>query len=795
MKRTNLSGWVLIISVALALLFSTGVGAQTVTIGATDFPLGENAFPNDSECLDTTGCGSEDYNLVDFLDPLLRPVSPANALRGYRLDLVALDLDNTDEIRLSFPAPIVNQDGNDIYFGQAEFINALADLQGINDVQIRFPTSMVWHTIGSSQFAEDTSAGFIIVTYADPELKQDAYSLWFAKQDLSSFGFAPGASISEFYIRGVPNASGSGLDTALVGNLNAPSPTNQAPVADAGPDQTVLVGDTVTLDGSGSSDVDGNSLTFSWSFTSVPAGSGATLSDPTAVMPTFVSDVAGDYVAQLIVNDGFIDSAPDTVRITANPIPIPVDTFTVVVKDTRGVAIPGARVAVNHPGVASQITDADGQATFTLPAGGTYLYTIEAPGYVTQEVSSGNTVVDVTLDKIDATISGIVEDTNGGPLVGATVTAFQPDEIAMTYQAVSDAGGDYSINLPMGAPNSGYTVVAEREGYVSVKQTNRVAGIVDFTGSNGLQPKTTITSVTAAVVGTGVRLDITADPAFSAVTEADVTVTSVGTTGFLGPLSLAGDTISVTYSTVEDFTVAITADTSEDHYPDVGYFASSTFGYVADDPATASARMDVDAGGGTLNLTANGQTSTVVVPVGGVSKPATFVIKQIPKTVQTSYTEGSPTYVYEVTAVDSNTGTPLTTAEIIRIELTLPIDLNIVQPGDLEDGVYVIYQAADTATLETGDGMPVPASQIISTDYGGDGVVGSVRIRVDHLSAFGAGASAAAAPSGSSGGGGGGGCFITAAYGLTLEPSDAMRPARLAIAGAFTALPAVGLIP
>ena len=39
---------------------------------------------------------------------------------------------------------------------------------------------------------------------------------------------------------------------------------NTPPVADAGPDQTVQVTDTVQLDGSGSTDVDGDLLTFSW---------------------------------------------------------------------------------------------------------------------------------------------------------------------------------------------------------------------------------------------------------------------------------------------------------------------------------------------------------------------------------------------------------------------------------------------------------------------------------------------------------------------------------------------------
>ena len=91
---------------------------------------------------------------------------------------------------------------------------------------------------------------------------------------------------------------------------------NAPPVAQAGLDQTVQVGTIVRLDGGDSADVDGNRLTYRWELLSRPSGSVAALSDVTAIMPTLMIDVPGTYTLQLIVNDGRIDSEPDTVLIT-----------------------------------------------------------------------------------------------------------------------------------------------------------------------------------------------------------------------------------------------------------------------------------------------------------------------------------------------------------------------------------------------------------------------------------------------------------------------------------------------
>jgi hypothetical protein len=90
-----------------------------------------------------------------------------------------------------------------------------------------------------------------------------------------------------------------------------------APVANAGTAQNVLVGTTVALSGAVSSDANGDSLTYLWSFTSKPVGSTSILSNTSSVNPSFVPNIAGSYVLNLIVNDGRVSSAASTVTIAA----------------------------------------------------------------------------------------------------------------------------------------------------------------------------------------------------------------------------------------------------------------------------------------------------------------------------------------------------------------------------------------------------------------------------------------------------------------------------------------------
>lgn len=89
---------------------------------------------------------------------------------------------------------------------------------------------------------------------------------------------------------------------------------NRAPVANAGPDLTAAAGTQVTLDGSGSSDPDGNPLTFAWTQTAGPA---VTITNANAAIATFTPTVTGTYAFQLSVSDGSLSST-DSVTITVN---------------------------------------------------------------------------------------------------------------------------------------------------------------------------------------------------------------------------------------------------------------------------------------------------------------------------------------------------------------------------------------------------------------------------------------------------------------------------------------------
>lgn len=95
--------------------------------------------------------------------------------------------------------------------------------------------------------------------------------------------------------------------------------TNLPPLADAGADQpSAITGNLVTLDGSGSSDPENIPPSYLWSIQQQPMGGNATLSDDSAMSPSFTPNVDGEYIVRLVVNDDSQESLPDEVSVIAS---------------------------------------------------------------------------------------------------------------------------------------------------------------------------------------------------------------------------------------------------------------------------------------------------------------------------------------------------------------------------------------------------------------------------------------------------------------------------------------------
>ena len=179
------------------------------------------------------------------------------------------------------------------------------------------------------------------------------------------------------------------------------APSNTAPVAVAGADFTEPLSASGTqLDGSGSSDADGDTLSYSWSVMTQPAGASASFDNASAAQPRLQTLVPGVYQIELRVSDVRGGSSTDTVEADlTNDDPVldlaPTQSSIAVgiplALDATGSSDPNGQPlsytwTVNSKPAASQLVDAfDGPAPLVeLDVEGDFNFTLEiSDGYAT----------------------------------------------------------------------------------------------------------------------------------------------------------------------------------------------------------------------------------------------------------------------------------------------------------------------------------------------------------------------------------------------------------------------------
>jgi hypothetical protein len=387
----------------------------------------------------------------------------------------------------------------------------------------------------------------------------------------------------------------SAPDTVLISSINTP------PVANAGPDQEVTEGDTVQLDSSASSDADGDPLSFLWSFTSVPTGSSASLSDPFLPAPTFLADLDGLYVLQLIVNDGVLDSAPDTMTVTANAeANQPTLSLTLqsplvgVGRSISGAAILGDPAPAGGVSIAlsssSAATATVAPAILFIPQGAT-----QAP-FTVQGVAAGNaTISAVATGFPTATIN--VGVTSNLISIGAIPTVAPGQTLAFPVSLSSPATGNVTITFASNNPS-----------------------IATVTSSivipNGLQVPAANPTVTGVGIGT---TQITATATGFAPDSRPVTVTLT--------LSFSPTSLTLIESTTQNITLTLSAPA-----PSGGL----TFDLATADPTIATVPTQVSVPAGQLSAlvaitgVAPGSTTLTASTAGVTPATATITVNNAP---------------------------------------------------------------------------------------------------------------------------------------------------------------------
>jgi len=279
----------------------------------------------------------------------------------------------------------------------------------------------------------------------------------------------------------VTDNAGSSSTASVTVTVNAA--TNQAPVANAGADQTItLPVNSATLNGGSSRDADGTIASYQWAQISGPSTS--TLSSTSAASITVSSLVQGVYSYKLTVRDNSNATASDTVTVTVN-----------AAANQAPVANAGAAQTITLP-----VNSATLNGGSSRDADGTIA------SYQWAQISGPSTSTLSSTSAASITVSSLVQGVYSYKLtVRDNSNATASDTVTVTVNAaanqapVANAGAAQTITLPVNSATLNGGSSRDADGTIASYQWAQISGPSTSTLSSTSAASITVSSLVQGV--------------------------------------------------------------------------------------------------------------------------------------------------------------------------------------------------------------------------------------------------------------------------------------------------------
>ena len=344
----------------------------------------------------------------------------------------------------------------------------------------------------------------------------------------------------------------------IVNPSTAPSPTNQAPVANAGADLTItLPVNSVTLNGT-ATDADGSIASYAWTKLSGPAG--GNVQTPAAASTRITAMVAGTYVFRLRVTDNSGAQDTDDVTVIVNPAQAATNQAPIAnAGNNITITLPTSSVTLTGAG-----TDPDGSIAayswtkLSGPAVGTIQAAASASTGITGLTIAGTYVFRLT-----------VRDNLGAQSTDDVQVVVAPAPVVPNQAPIANAGTDISITLPVSTATLNGSGSRDADGTIASYVWTKVSGPA---GGTFADPRIARPVVSAMIQGTYVfELTVTDDDGARATDRVTVTVIRINSR----PVVVSPDTLLVSLPVQNTELVAV------DSYDPDGQIRSFAWTYVS----------------------------------------------------------------------------------------------------------------------------------------------------------------------------------------------------------------------